>query len=311
MSKKRKGFTLIELLVVIAHHRHFGRSLAPGRAGGPRSGPAHPVPQQPQATRTGRAQLPRHQQAIDAGDDVHVGHTLLRVSVIMHVWVCHRLAPPDTVKIFVRQSFGTTCINWHFWGERLLPMIGATTVYNRICFNQPMLPPCCEHSPVPVPCIVCCPIVPPYTYKNITCPTQDPCSATRPGAAVIPTFVCPSAPRTANPFVEISQAACPQPVKWTVPVLAGASDYQPAGGYPTHSCLGIGAAYRILNGGVEEKSGAAALNGVEMNVSFDRITDGTSTTILFTELAGRPDLWIRGVKKRVPCDMPPDPEGGA
>jgi len=99
-------------------------------------------------------------------------------------------------------------------------------------------------------------------------------------------------------------------VKWTVPVLAGASDYQPAGGYPTHSCLGIGAAYRILNGGVEEKSGAAALNGVEMSVSFDRITDGTSTTILFTELAGRPDLWIRGVKKRVPCDIPPDPEGG-
>jgi hypothetical protein len=29
-------------------------------------------------------------------------------------------------------------------------------------------------------------------------------------------------------------------------------------------------------------------------ISLDQITDGPSTTILFTERAGRPDLWIRG-----------------
>jgi hypothetical protein len=29
-------------------------------------------------------------------------------------------------------------------------------------------------------------------------------------------------------------------------------------------------------------------------VSIDQITDGPSTTILFVEMAGRPDLWIRG-----------------
>ena len=75
----------------------------------------------------------------------------------------------------------------------------------------------------------------------------------------------------------------------------------------THGCRGIGAAYRILNGGVEEKSGAAAINGVELSVSFDKITDGTSTTILFAELAGRPDLWIRGVRKKVPCASPATP----
>jgi hypothetical protein len=32
-------------------------------------------------------------------------------------------------------------------------------------------------------------------------------------------------------------------------------------------------------------------------ISIDRITDGTSTTIFCGELAGRPDLWQRGVKK--------------
>jgi len=31
-------------------------------------------------------------------------------------------------------------------------------------------------------------------------------------------------------------------------------------------------------------------------VSIDQVTDGTSTTILCTENAGKPDLWIRGVK---------------
>ena len=31
-------------------------------------------------------------------------------------------------------------------------------------------------------------------------------------------------------------------------------------------------------------------------VSLDQVVDGTSTTILCTENAGKPDLWIRGVK---------------
>ena len=30
------------------------------------------------------------------------------------------------------------------------------------------------------------------------------------------------------------------------------------------------------------------------NISIEKITDGTQTTILFTEVAGAPDLWIRG-----------------
>ena len=44
------------------------------------------------------------------------------------------------------------------------------------------------------------------------------------------------------------------------------------------------------------------------------ITDGTSTTIFCGELAGRPDLWQRGVKKIASCPcqggnlVPVDPD---
>lgn len=42
-------------------------------------------------------------------------------------------------------------------------------------------------------------------------------------------------------------------------------------------------------------------------VTIESITDGTSTTIFCAELAGRPDLWQRGVKKiaAAPCATPP------
>src|SRR5262249_3051354 len=39
------------------------------------------------------------------------------------------------------------------------------------------------------------------------------------------------------------------------------------------------------------------INVFQFNVSLDKITDGTSTTVIFAELAGRPDYWIRGTKQ--------------
>ena len=49
--------------------------------------------------------------------------------------------------------------------------------------------------------------------------------------------------------------------------------------------------------GVTEASGAGAINLFDWNVSFEKITDGTSTTLLFVEVAGRPDLWVKGKKE--------------
>jgi len=202
-----------------------------------------------------------------------------------------------------------SCTNFHYWGERLLPQIEAPTIFNKICFNQAMLSPCCEHCAYVVPCVICQPLQFPYTYKNITCPCKDACAATRPGAQVVPTYICPSAPRTANPFIERSELMCPQACGKAAkpchtPLLAGASDYAAVGGYDKHNTTPLGAAYLSLNNCVPEASGGAAIDAGDLNVSLDKIVDGTSTSMLVAELAGRPDLWIRGVKSKVPCCLP-------
>jgi hypothetical protein len=47
-------------------------------------------------------------------------------------------------------------------------------------------------------------------------------------------------------------------------------------------------------------------------LSIDQITDGTSTTILCTEMAGRPDYWTRGGKQPLPTRLSgfnPNPGG--
>jgi prepilin-type N-terminal cleavage/methylation domain-containing protein len=193
--------------------------------------------------------------------------------------------------------------NYHYYAERLLPLLEATTVYQKICMNGPMLAPCCERVK---PCLnvkplACCGCGKPYTYKNITSPCKDGCANTRAGAAVIPAFVCPSSPRTSNPFVETASimckcfAGCGACCSWGPPVLAGASDYTSVGGYEDTDPLGQ--AYLYQNNCQPELYRAGPINVWQFNVSIDKITDGTSTTALFAELAGRPDLWVRGVKQ--------------
>jgi len=319
MSDGRKGFTLIELLVVIAIIAVLIALLLPA------------VQAAREAARRTQCRNNLKQLALAEHNYHDVNNQL--TPAITYTWpaltpciggknACFCLPPagypysPSACSLAALA--GCPIINnvqWHYWGERLLPEIEATNIYHKICFNQPMLSPCCEHCPYPVPAIICVPVCPPYTYKNITCPCKDPCASTRPGAAVIPTFVCPSSPRTNNPFIEKSANLCPEPcgtptAAYFTPLLAGASDYQPPGGYDPKGSTPIGAAYLLINCGVPEASGAAAINIAEFSVSIDKITDGTSTTLLFTEVAGRPDLWRRGVKKISPCCMPTNALGG-
>jgi prepilin-type N-terminal cleavage/methylation domain-containing protein len=190
--------------------------------------------------------------------------------------------------------------NFHYWGERLLPMLEANNVYRKICFNSPMLPPCCEHA-TKLRCISCGGANQPlYTFINESCPCIDPCAQTRPGAQVIPGYVCPSSPRSQNPFVEHSSFACNcfqgagSSCLFGPGALVGASDYTASGGYS--DCTFLGFKYLQLNCGKKEAFRGGAINAEQFNVSLDKITDGTSTTILFAELAGRPDYWIHGAK---------------
>ena len=167
--------------------------------------------------------------------------------------------------------------------------------------------------------------------KN-TCNPQgcafDPCAAKRPVAQVIPSYACPSAPRISNPFREhlyMFGACCgayvkchPGPAFTNIYRLSGAADYMAVDSIKdalqTWICCVVDTPCTRCKCGspgcknpypdAKHKSphcGALfCFRGLGHNsspgVSIDQITDGTSTTILCVENAGKPDLWIRGVK---------------
>ncbi len=107
------------------------------------------------------------------------------------------------------------------WGERLLEFMEATTLYNRICMNAPIFSPA----------NLCCPTYGGQVYTALnsgSCCNGSPSGAQRPAAGVVPAFVCPSSPRTTNPFLEKSLRFfpfCAYPS-----YFAGASDYTAVGG---------------------------------------------------------------------------------
>jgi hypothetical protein len=162
-----------------------------------------------------------------------------------------------------------------------------------------------------------------YTARNSGNPSCDPCAAVRPTAAVIPSFVCPSCPRSQNPFLENSSDMLPVGTAFALPPqvfrLRGASDYTaiegPAGGFwylyltltnhPHAACL-------IQRCGFSEcpptNMGGICASGVlssrpTIAKTIDQIVDGTSTTFLCFEHAGHPDLWING--RKMPLTHPP------
>ena len=174
----------------------------------------------------------------------------------------------------------------------------AKNVYNRICFNSPIFSPANLTS---------------LCGANYTGNNASACSSLGPTLPMqrprFPPYVCPSAPRASNPFLEtssISTQTCGAiPQYW-----AGASDYTAVSCF----CNGLSCVYDQLapncpQGSRSHQSGQDAgdrrlgvltFNAFRLEhfpISIERITDGTSQTIFTGELAGRPDLWQRGVKK--------------
>jgi prepilin-type N-terminal cleavage/methylation domain-containing protein len=199
--------------------------------------------------------------------------------------------------------------NVHVWGERLLQYLEASTVYNRICMNAPIFSPACLSAP-------------PFGGGTYTALNSGSCCAgqTRPAAAIIPAYVCPSAPRSTNPFqeaglvTEFTGGLIPCNPGGVKPYWAGASDYTAINCY----CCGLANAYDKATNPCDPQGSksfctpmgcnrrAGVLNWLNIRhgfgpTSIDMITDGTSTTIFCGELAGRPNLWQRGVKKIASC----------
>lgn len=190
---------------------------------------------------------------------------------------------------FVCDNSGTAAcycdFNVHVWLERLLPYVEATTVYDRIDQTQPIFSPIDMGSVNPSWN---------YTATNSGCPSTDPCAASRPAAAVIPTYVCPSTPRSQNPFVEFSDWSC-RFCTFCPHWLAGASDYKSVSGYD----WGVYNYYTnilVPNAISRNREKYNILTGNVGSPTIEMITDGTSTTLLCAERAGGPDVWVKGQK---------------
>ena len=289
MNLNRRGFTLIELLVVIAIIAVLIALLLPA------------VQAAREAARRTQCRNNLKQIALSA----HNYHDVSNCFPPSFTWLLTKACLPNYFCPCCSIT-GCTCssayndFNIHTWGERLLPFLEAKTVYNRICMNAPIFSPACL-APINGGA---------YTPLN----ASSSCSTGLglPAAAVIPSFVCPSAPRATNPFLETSalftQTCGAIPQYW-----AGASDYTAVSCF----CNGLACGYMVAEGccRIDPQGRASFCSGQysgdrrlgvltfdafraeHIPVSIDMITDGTSTTIFCGELAGRPDLWQRGVKK--------------
>jgi prepilin-type N-terminal cleavage/methylation domain-containing protein len=272
MHRTRRGFTLIELLVVIAIIAVLISLLLPA------------VQAAREAAR--RSQCRNNMKQI--GNASHNYHDVNNCFPPSYSYVVgpqlHALGFGSC------QGSGYSDVNVHGWGERLIAFMEGTTVYNRICMNSPF------QSPVNYELLGITKLPGKYTYPNSGCPCSDSLAKCRPAAAVIPAYVCPSAPRTTNPFTEETSIDafvrhCGGDPAWPL-MVAGASDYEASSGYDgSLHCW-----YTTLNPNCVNchcRSGALDTGGP---ITIDNITDGVTTTIFVVEQAGRPDLWQRGVK---------------
>jgi prepilin-type N-terminal cleavage/methylation domain-containing protein len=155
--------------------------------------------------------------------------------------------------------------NIHTYGEFILPYLEQNAIYKQINFTQPYFAPM-DLSSIGLPN---------YTANNQAAVAQ-----------AILTFLCPSAPRTANPYSGTwTDMAIP------VPFRVGGNDYGPSNGIA-----------RVAGGLLDfapPQAGSPIEGAMSNNLpstKFRDDTDGTSQTALMWEIAARPDLYQRGKK---------------
>ena len=158
--------------------------------------------------------------------------------------------------------------NIHTYNEFLLPHIDQGVLYSQIHFDAPYF------SPVDLR---------PMGLKQYT---QDNRSVI---STPIPLFLCPSAPRDANPF-DYTWNDLPIPI----PQRLGATDYAPSSGVMKGTPL---MSFSTLQLPQNQVADGILTNNHPHNGLRD-VTDGISSTALIWEIAGRPAVWERG--KRVP-----------
>jgi prepilin-type N-terminal cleavage/methylation domain-containing protein len=291
MNNSRRGFTLIELLVVVTVIAVLIALLLPA------------VQSAREAARRAQCRSNLKQIALAEHNYLDVQKMFTPAYVVLHigrlrcVCVCGKIIQIPNDQGTKLCSEGTCAChddpNLHTWGEFLLPFLEASQVYNRIDLNAP------NFSPINMTCL--------NPLWNYTAPNSgdcaDPCAAKRPTAAVIPVYVCPSSVRPSNPFLEGLSADFSSNV-WPIRVR-GASDYTGLSGYAS----GLAESYQSLKGlplqpaNYFQLNQTGVLSAANPSPTIEKIVDGTSTTILCAENAGRPWLWIRGTHQ--PLVHPP------
>jgi prepilin-type N-terminal cleavage/methylation domain-containing protein len=279
MTNRRKGFTLIELLVVIAIIAVLIALL-----------------------------LPAVQAAREAARRTQCRNNLKQIGLAEHNYHdIHQTFTPAWLSLCKNPSGGAACCgqvcccavpsdhfdaNYHNWLTFLLPYVEAMTVYQKIDMNA------ANFSPINLSSVCSGQN---FTQLNSGCPCSDPSSNSRPIAMVIPGYVCPSAARTQNPFTEgtigFSGKCCIPSMNFSR--TSAASDYGAINGYH-HGVLCWFKQLGGLDSGIHQRCSVlicpsnASNGGASINV--ERIYDGSSTTALCFEMAGKPDLWQKGKK---------------
>jgi hypothetical protein len=154
-----------------------------------------------------------------------------------------------------------------------------------------------------------------FKFPFVSSPSIIPGTPDNQGVIQTPvrTFICPSTPRDPNFIYQDSGLG----ITWK----AACSDYAPNSsinsnritffGYPaTTSPLSVFSALRPQIRGPAAVLASFGVAPIEPN-TIVAVTDGTSNTILLCEDAGRPDLWVKGVKRATysPGSIPADGAG--
>jgi prepilin-type N-terminal cleavage/methylation domain-containing protein/prepilin-type processing-associated H-X9-DG protein len=177
-----------------------------------------------------------------------------------YVAVRHTILPPS---IGIKGPYDDA--NIHTYGESLLSYLEQSQSFRRINVSEPYF------APANLTVIG----LPNYTADNQSI-----------AAIALPTFVCPSTPVRANPFT----------VDWmrlgiAIPVRLGATDYGPSNGMARYPTGGLLTAIAFQGSSLD-----GVMSDNNPSTKFSDITDGASRTALMWEIAGRPELYVGGMK---------------